>query len=160
MAIYLEYEGVKGNVTADGFKDLIAVQTVDFGVSRGVSMVPGNLSNRETTRPTLSEISLTKIMDISASRLFKESVSGSSGKKVVIKFVSTGSDKLVEFMDYTLENCLVSGYEVSANAKGYAEETIHLSFSKMLVSYKDHGATNKVGTLQRVGYDLITATPL
>jgi len=160
VAIYLEYEGVKGNVTADGFKDLIAVQTVDFGVSRGVSMVPGNLSNRETTRPTLSEISLTKIMDISASRLFKESVSGSSGKKVVIKFVSTGSDKLVEFMDYTLENCLVSGYEVSANAKGYAEETIHLSFSKMLVSYKDHGATNKVGTLQRVGYDLITATPL
>jgi len=160
MAIYLEHEGIKGNVTADGYKDHISIQTVDFGVSRGISMEPGNLSNREYTRPTFSEISLTKILDSSATSFFKASVVGSSGKKVVIKFVRTGSDKLVELMNYTLENCLISSYEVSAGAIGQPAETIHLSFSKIMVSYKKHDAGNKSGTPQRVGYDLTKAKPL
>ena len=46
MAIYVEYEGIKGNVTADGYKDHISVQSLQFGVGRGISMEPGNLSNR------------------------------------------------------------------------------------------------------------------
>ncbi len=159
MAIYIDYQGIKGNVTADGYQGHIAVQTVDFGILRGISMEPGNLSNREFSRPLLSEISLTKTIDSSASSLFKESVSGSSGKKVVIKFVRTGSDKLMEFMSYTLEDCLVSRYEFVASPR-VAEETIHLSFSSILVSYKDHDSTNKSGMPQRVGYDLTRAKPL
>ncbi|MBN4080608.1 type VI secretion system tube protein Hcp [Beggiatoa alba] len=138
----------------------MALQSLDFGVSRRVSMEQGNLSNRESHRPVLSEISLTKTIDRSVSRLFKESISGSSGKKVVIKFVRTGRDKLAEFMSYTLENCLLSGYAVDADGNGQAEETIHLSFSKILVSVIDHNANNKSGSPQRVGYDLTTAKPL
>ncbi len=160
MAIYLEYEGVKGNVTADGYKDHIGVLSVQFGVGRGISMEPGNMSNREATRPTVSEITLTKMCDNSATALFKEAVTGSSGKKVVIKFVRTGADKVQEFMDYTLENCLISGYSISADAEGDPVESITLSFSKIMVNYNDFDATNKSGSPQRCGYDLETAKPL
>lgn len=160
MAIYLEYEGVKGNVTADGYKDHIAVLSLAFGVSRGISMEPGNLTNREATRPSVSEVTFTKTADNSATALFKEAVTGSNGKKVVIKFCRTGSDKVQEFMDYTLENCLVSGYSISADAEGDPVENITLSFSKIMVNYNDHDATNKSASPQRVGYDLETAKPL
>ena len=34
------YEGIKGNVTAEGFADHIKVLSINFGVSRGISMEP------------------------------------------------------------------------------------------------------------------------
>ena len=74
MAIYLEYEGIKGNVTADGYKDCIAVDSVQFGVGRGISMEAGNVSNRESTRPSVSEVTLTKKADNSVTAIFKEAV--------------------------------------------------------------------------------------
>ncbi len=160
MAIYLEYEGIKGNVTAEGYKDHIAVQSLSFGVGRGISMEPGNLSNREATRPTVSEVTLTKVADNSATALFKEAVTGSAGKKVTVKFVQTGADKVTEYMDYVLEDCLVSGYQISGNGDGDPVETISLSFSKIMVNYNDFDKSNKSSSPQRVGYDLTTAKPL
>lgn len=160
MAIYIQYEGIKGNTTADGYKDHLTVSSVQFGVGRGISMEPGNLSNREATRPTISEITVTKVADTSSTALFKEAVTGSSGKKVVIKFVQTGSDKLVEYMTYTLEDCLVSGYSISADSEGDPMESISLSFAKVMVNYNDFDKSNKSANPQRVGYDLTTAKPL
>ncbi|WP_347330413.1 Hcp family type VI secretion system effector [Marinimicrobium locisalis] len=160
MAIYLEYEGIKGNVTAEGYKDHIAVQSLSFGVGRGISMEPGNLSNREATRPTVSEVTLTKVADNSATALFKEAVTGSAGKKVTIKFVQTGADKVTEYMDYVLEDVLVSGYQISGSGDGDPVETISLSFSKVMVNYNDFDKSNKSSSPQRVGYDLTTAKPL
>ena len=160
MAIYILYDGIKGNVTADGYKDHIAAHSVQFGVGRGISMEAGNLSNRESTRPSLSEITITKSADNSVTAIFKEAVTGSAGKKVVIKFVRTGSDKVQEYMDYTLENCLVSGYSMTANSEGEPHESITLSYAKIMINYSDFDKTNKSGNPQRVGYDLETAKPL
>jgi len=160
MAIYLEYEGIKGNVTAEGYKEHIAINAMDFGTCREISMEPGKLSNREVGRPILNEISLSKTIDTSASQFFKAAVGGSSGKKAVLRFVRTGSNNVEEFMSYTLENCLISRYDIEADDTGEIEETIHLGFSRIVVSYKDHDATNTSGSPQRTGYDLTTAKPL
>ncbi len=160
MAIYLDYEGIKGNVTAEGYSDHIAVVSVDFNVARNVSMEPGSLSNREISHPRLSQVRIVKTADRSCSALFKESVSGSVSKKAIIKYVHTGTDKVEEFLEHTLEDCIISGYSFSANAEGQPQEVISLSFSKILINYKDHDATNKAGSPQRVGYDLAMAKAL
>lgn len=160
MAIYIEFEGIKGNVTADGFADHIKVLSLNFGVSRGISMESGHMANREATRPSLSEITFTKLADISSTPLFKESVTGSTGKKVKIKFVQTGADKVTTFMDYELEDCLVSSYSVSAGGDSDPVESISLSFAKVLVNYHDYDKKNAGKSPQRAGYDLTSAKPL
>jgi len=160
MAIYLEYEGIKGNVTADGYKDHIGILSVQFGVGRGVSMEVGKMSNRESTRPSLSEISVTKEADNSVTAIFKEAVTGKAGKKVVIKFVRTGGDKMEEYMTYTLHDCLVSGYSISADSESVPVENITLSYSKVEINYSDFDKGNKTGNPQRVGYDLTSGKPL
>lgn len=160
MAVYMLFDGIKGNVTADGYADHIGIDSVQFGVGRGISMEPGNMSNREATRPSISEITITKPADNSVTGLFKEAVTGSAGKNVVLKFVRTGADKVLEYMDYTLENCLVSGYSISADSDSTPVETITLSFSKIMINYKDTDASMGGGNPQRVGYDLATAKPL
>lgn len=158
--IFIEYAGIEGNATADGYAKHIRVDSLQFGVGRGISMEPGNIANREATRPSLSEVTFTHKTDNSATALFKEAVTGSAGKKVTIKFVQTGADKLVEFMTYTLEDCLVSGYSISADGDNDPMESISLSYSKILVNYNDYDKSNKSASPQRVGYDLTTAKPL
>jgi type VI secretion system secreted protein Hcp len=160
MAIYLQYDGIKGNVTADGYKDHIAIFSAKLNISRGISMVAGNMANRESTRPKISEVLLVKLTDNSTTGLFKESVTGNAGKKVEIKFVSTGANKVEEYMSYILENCLVSEYAFNTGADGQPVERIKLSYSKILINYSDFDVTNKSSSPQRVGYDLEMAKPL
>ena len=160
MAIYIEYAGIQGNVTATGFANHIKVMSVHFGVGRGISMEAGNMANREATRPSLSEITFSKLADISSTSLFKESVTGAAGKLVKIKFVQTGAEQVVQFMDYELEDCLVSGYSISADSEGDPVETITLSFAKLWVNYHDYDKANAGKSPQRVGYDLTAAKPL
>lgn len=160
MAIYIEYAGIKGNVTAEGFAEHIKVMSLNFGVSRGISMEPGNLANREATRPSVSEVTFTKLADNATTPLFKEAVTGAAGKVVKIKFVQTGADSVTTFMDYELEDCLVSSYSISADGESDPIESISLSFAKLMVNYHDFDKKNTGKSPQRVGYDLTTAKPL
>lgn len=160
MAIYLEYDGIKGNVTASGYEGCIAINSVNFGINRGISMVVGHLSNREISRPVITEVTLGKIVDGSVVAFFKEAVSGSESKNVIIKFIHTGENKVREYMSYVLENCLVSSYMIVAKDGSEPTETIALSFSRVMVSYIDYDSKNKPGNPQHVGYDLVAAKRL
>lgn len=157
MAIYLEFEGVKGNVTAEGYKDHIAVDSATFNARRNISMEPGHMTNREASRPAVSAMNISKRVDGSMVALFKEFMGGSAGKKATIKFVHTGSDKVQEFMSFTLENCLIGGYSLAGSGEGHPTLTFQLSFSKILVNYSDLDAANKSSGPQRAGYDLSAA---
>lgn len=160
MAIYLEFEGIKGNVTAKGYENHIAVDSVSFSGNRNVSMEPGHMTNREVGRPSINPITLSKKADSSVAALFKEFVSGAAGKKATIKYVQTGADKVREYMSYTFENCLISHYSSSAAGENHPGENFQLSFSKITVNYVDTDATNKSGSPQRAGYDLAAAKAL
>lgn len=157
MAIYLKLGNVKGNVTAAGYEGQIALLSVNMGVSRNISMEPGNLSNREASKPSLSEITLTKQADNSVAAIFKEALTGSAGQEAVITFVRTGSDKVQDYMTYKLKDCIVSSYSIAAQGDEEPQENISLSFAAIEVSYKDHDASNKSGNPQRVSYDLTAA---
>lgn len=158
MAIYCLYEGIKGNVTAEGFKDQINVGNLSFSVGRAISMEPGNCSNREATRASVSELTFSHPADTSAVSLFNEAVKGAVGKKVTFTFVQVAGDKLVPYMIYTLENCLVSSYSISADSESNPMESVSVSFTKMEVKYIDHAGDNKVGSQQVGFYDLASAT--
>ena len=156
MAMYLKFGNVKGNVTADGYAGQIALSRVKFGVARNVTMEAGNLSNRESTKPNVSAITVRKKADSSVAALFKEALTGSAGQEATITFVRTG-DKLQEFMTYKLTNCIISSYDIDAEGEDVPDEDITLSFSAIEVSYKDHDASNKAGNPQRVSYDVKAA---
>ncbi|WP_097459726.1 Hcp family type VI secretion system effector [Mangrovitalea sediminis] len=162
MAIYMNFNGlkVKGNVTAEGYKDWIRLDSYQFGVGRSISMEAGHLANREATRPNISEMMVSKVMDKASSGLFKESLTGSDGCKVVIDVVRTSADKIDKFVTYELEDCLISSYSVSAGSEGAPSESISLSFGKVTMSYTAADRDNATGTPERVGYDLAAGKKL
>jgi len=156
MAIFMNYKdlAIKGNVTADGYQNWISLGSLQFGVGRGISMEAGNMSNREATRPSLSEVTISKVMDGASTGLFKESLTGAEGCKVVIDVVKTGADKIEKYVSYELENVLVSSYSVSAGDSGAPQESVSLSFAKIVMTYTAGDKTNAAGGPDRTGYDL------
>lgn len=163
MAIYLEMDGIKGNVTSGDYKDQIEIAFFNFSVGRSVSMTPGSVANREAGTPQLSEIQLTKPLDNSSPHLFNASVAAAQGKSAKIHFVRTADGKSAEFMTYELKDCVVSGYSISAeggDAAGEASnptENVTLSYTQLIVSHTQYDKTNKVGQPIRSGYDLAEA---
>ena len=162
MAIYMNYDGlaIKGGVTADGYTDWIDISSFQFGVGRGISMEVGGMQEREATRPSISEVSLSKAMEASSGGLFQASVKGSVGVTVLIHIVRTGTDKVQAYATYELENCLVSSYSVSASDGGSPFENISLSFAKIMMDLSNVDTTGANASSMKVGYDLAMGTPL
>lgn len=162
MAIYMNFNNntPAGNVTAKGYENWIEVDSFNFGVGRAITMEAGAMANREATRPSISEVTVTKSLDAASGGLFKSSVTGDQGVVVQIHVVQTGAATVEKFATYTLEDCIIASYNVSASAGSVPHETLSLSFAKIEADLTHADKTNANTTNMRVGYDLTTATPL
>src|SRR5262249_40442893 len=118
MPIFMKYEGIdkgssttKGHLGSDGWTELNSVQ---WGVGRGITDASQG-AEREASAPSVSEITVTKLLDLASYRLFEEGLTG-DGKTVTIHFTKTNKDQQDTYMEYILSNTLVSGF--STNCSG------------------------------------------
>lgn len=154
MAIYLKYEGIDGEATHENHQNWIDVDSLQFGFGRAISTPAGSAQNRESSEPSVSEVTITKTMDNASPKLFTESVTGNKGKKVEIHMVSTGSPG-VTYAEYTLTNALISGYSTSSGGDR-PNESISISFTKIEYKLTPYDANHEAGTPVTVSYDLAT----
>ncbi len=162
MAIYMKIDGIDGHVTAKGYEKWIELDSFQFGVNRSIATKPGNVSDRESTKPTISEIVVTKAMDKTSPNIFTEACVGKAKPKVEIHFCQTG-ENVSPYMQYTLSNVLVSNYQaqrlqdnnVTANATPV--ETINLNFDKIEMKYTPYDEKHAADSPVPAGYDLNTA---
>ena len=82
-------------------------------MGRAISTPTGTSQERESSAPSVSEVTLSKAMDKCTPQLFKEACVGTS-KKVCIDLIQTGGTQLEAYMCYELTNALISGYSVSS----------------------------------------------
>lgn len=154
MAIYVKYDGIDGEATHQDHQKWIDVSSLQFGIGRAIATPSGSTNNREASEPSVSEITLTKLMDTSSPKLFTESATGNAGKTVKIDLVSTGSPG-VTYATYTLTNTLVSAYSVSTGGDR-PSESFSLSFTKVEFKLIPYDNENKAGNPITVSYDLST----
>lgn len=155
MAIYLKIGDIKGNVSSKGHEDWIECSSLQFGVGRAIPMAVGTQTNREASHPSLSEVSISKVMDDSSPYLFQESVVGES-KEIMIHVTKTGANQLESIVEYTLSAALVSSYSLSSGGD-QPQESLSLAFTKIEMKYivwnEDHSQASQIP----VSYDLATA---
>jgi type VI secretion system secreted protein Hcp len=160
MPIYMQYEGIDGDVTAAGHEKWIELTSLSWGINRNITTPQtGGNADREAQAPTVQEISIMKISDTSSHKLMLASLEG-EGKKVKIDFVRTDKDKLEAYHQYELENTLVSGFSVSGSSGDRPVETIQLNFTKIIFTNTPAKDKNETGSPEKVGYNLATATTL
>ncbi|OGT49097.1 MAG: hypothetical protein A3F17_04020 [Gammaproteobacteria bacterium RIFCSPHIGHO2_12_FULL_41_15] len=180
MTMYLTTKGpnIKGDVTSSNHKDWISIDSFRFGASRNISTQPGRTINRESTRPAISEVTLTKRMDKATTHLFQNALDGKVIEEVTLQLCTT-SDSVSNYFELTLTDVIISSIEETAvnaahsdtagskmgvNAeqqqKNLPVETLTLNFTKFQMRYIPYDEQHKQSDPSSAGYDLTQATTI
>ena len=129
MAIFMKYGDMNGEVSAEGYKEWIELQSFQWGVGRGISSGVGGASKREASAPSVSEITVSKTLDAFSPLALKEAIGG-EGVTVKIDITRTdGKGNHVAFQKYILEGTMLSGYSLSSGGDR-PSESLSLNFTK------------------------------
>ena len=103
------------------------MNSFQWGVGRGISSATGGSKDRESSAPSISEITVTKAQDLATGKLLTEAYQG-KGVKVVVDFVKTDQGKLAKYITYELEDTMISGYSISSGGDR-PTESLSLNFT-------------------------------
>ena len=152
--IYMQYgttTELQGDVLAKGHENWIAVDSLQFDITKPVSITTG----LQTGAPVFSEITITKLMDKSSVGLMTQSLQGTP-QTVTIDFVRTSATGQVTYAEYILNNAIVSEYSVSSGGD-LPTETVKIAFTKITFKFTPQNPDGTLGTTTQVAWDLSTA---
>jgi type VI secretion system secreted protein Hcp len=155
MPIYMKFEGIDGDATAEGHEKWIELNSFQWGVGRGISSPTGGGADRESSAPSVSEVVITKVQDVATTKLLDEALQG-EGKPVQIDFCKTDKGKLETYMAYKLTDTMISGYSVSSGGDR-PTESISLNFTKVEFKGTQMDKANKGAGGSSVTYDIALA---
>ena len=154
MAIYMQYEGIKGDVTEDGHKDWIECNSISLSAFREANTSTGQSSQRQGSHVSLSDLTLTKPMCMGSPHLFQASVVGGA-KKVTIHITRTGETDQTNYLEMILDKCCVTGHTTNSDGVTHME-TLTLNFLKIDMKYKPAKPDGKTGDPIPVSFDIPT----
>jgi len=156
MAIYVKfYPEVEGDVSAEGYDKMIEFGSFQFGAGRAIHMSTGSGKEREATKPSLSEVTLSSEVGKHSTKLFLEACVGKSLDKVEINLVKTSADMIETYLTYTLEKPLISSYSVSSGGDN-PSESVSIAYTKFEMKYFPRNPDNTLASPLTAGYNLDT----
>jgi len=150
---YLDYEGIKGETTAEEYADLITVLSVDWNVSRELTSYTGTAQDREASAARLGDVTITKLQDSASPDLFKESTVG-TGKSAIFHITKQG-DKIEEIMKIELTDAMIASYSVSIQGDRPVEN-ITISYTEMMMTVTPTDDDNNATAPIVYGYSGVT----
>jgi len=129
--IFLKIDTISGESTDSAHKDWIEVTSWSWGDSR-----TGTTSGeRDASRVSIEDLTITKQLDKSSPLIFLAAANGQIFSEVVFETISPTSTEA--YLIYTLEDVIFTGYEISAGGDSFPTETISLSFSQIKVTHSE-----------------------
>jgi type VI secretion system secreted protein Hcp len=158
--ILLDFGGViKGDAQQKGHEDWINLTSIQLGVGRAIT-TSGSGKDRDTSTPSFSEVTCSKISDIASNDIFAQAAYGKKiCEKADVHFLQTGGEDAGQvYMMYELYEPIISSYSVSSGGER-PQESFSISFTKIIQKYTqfDAGGTQTEATDK--GYDLKTGEP-
>src|SRR5579884_4409311 len=160
MPIFMNYDGINGDVTTAGHEKWIQVNSFQWGVGRGINNASSSASDREGSTPSVSEVVVSKDNDSASANLMRASLGlgpGAEGKTVKIDFCKTDTSQPEPYLQLTLTNTLTSGWSVSSGGDR-PSETVTLNFTKVEFKTTGMGGAIDTGSPDTAMYDLTTQT--
>jgi len=153
VPIYMKFGSIDGDVTTQGYKNWIELNSFQYGVARGVSSGAGG-ATRESSAPSISEIVVTKHFDKASAKLYQDSVAGTFDTKVEIKMNTTTKNATETFLTFELTDCGVSSYSLSSGGDN-PMESLSLNFVKIMVTPTPLDKSGQIKKGDVVTYDLL-----
>ena len=155
---YLKIEDIKGESKRADHEDEIDCFGVQWNVHQASSASVG--SGRTRSRASVGDFSFSKWMDAASPYLSLACMQGKNFKEVVFMARKDSGDAHLDYLQVTLENCIVSGYSMSqASAETAADDMVHeminISFEKVKMKYVVQADDHSAGDEHEVEYDIV-----
>ena len=153
----MKLKGIDGEVSAKGYERWIELYDIDFGgLHIPMDNVVGKNQNRVNSKPRLGDITITKPLDTSSTRLFDRAHDAQSFPEVEIHYVTNGNPP-IKYASYILHNVLLSNYSERHTGSGDRPiEMLALNYLKIEKTYIPRGSDNQPKNPMIIGYDLST----
>jgi type VI secretion system secreted protein Hcp len=152
MAIFMKFGDKKGDVDTTQYKTWILCHSFQFGSGRGISSATASGGNRQGSHASVSEVTISKILDPASLHLWRDSLDGKLNTTVDIAFTVADADNS-EYLHVTLWDTGVSGWSVSSGGDR-PSESISLNFSKIQLKDTSKKADGTAGDNLAIVYDL------
>jgi len=152
MTCFLKVDGITGECKATGHEEWIECGSLQYGAGRAIHTPVGSSSKREASAPSISEVTVTKLMDSTSAPMFQEACVGKA-KLVEIHLCETGADELNTYLELKLTNAMISGYSVSSGGDR-PSESVTFNFTKIEQKYTPYDDQHEKGNPVTSGYDL------
>lgn len=145
---------IKGDSTVDQHSDWITIDSLQFGVGRAISSSGGG-TDRETSNPSFSEVTVTKSMDKASTELMMQAACGKSLGLATIHFIQTGGAdvKGQHYLEYKLEEAIISSYSASSGGER-PTESISINFNGFKQTYNTFKDGSVAEKGEEKGWDL------
>ena len=159
--VFLKMTGIQGDSTDSKHKNEIEV----LSFSSGVSMPLGSRSfsgSAPNERASLSDLSITKVVDSSSPALFKAVCGGQHIAEAVLSVNrSDGKGGKVEYLKYTLKDVVVSNYQASgSDGSGLPVESFALNYAQIQIAYTVTDQTGAPKGAKMAGWDVALNKPV
>lgn len=151
---FMKLGDIKGESQASGHEDEIDILSWSFGIASPVYTDPGT-GNREATRPSVSEVSVTKEMDKATPRLMEGCATGTHYPDAVITLKRASADTQQTYLVITMTDVIVTS--VSTGGSGGDDrptETLSLNFGSIQVVYTEYLPDGRAGETTEFMYSL------
>lgn len=152
-SVFIEIQGIKGDVAAQTFKSQIAITSVSFSMSRSIKSAVGSDKDRESSNPFISECVFTKEVDSSSNPIWLKAFKNMSLGTCTISFARTADGGMV-YRKVELKECLVSQIQCENAGDTRPHEQISLNFTEITVTDATSDAKNIDDTNSHATYDL------
>jgi type VI secretion system secreted protein Hcp len=153
--VYLQIDGIKGESADDKHKDWIECKSVSFGVKQPRSATASTGGGHTAERCEHSEISVTKLADLSTPLLLQTCSAGKTIPKAKLEFMrADGNGARIKYFEIELENVLIGEVEPSVGEGEIMSENLGLKFSKIKWKYTQQKVSGGAGGNTAGGWDL------
>jgi type VI secretion system Hcp family effector len=132
---FLEIDGIKGESTDKEFKDQIEVLSYNWGVSQAASGTASSSGGGSVARADFQDLSIVKELDSASPLLSKNCWSGTHIAKVTLRLNRAAGDKRVKYMEYKLENVIISSVSIGGGGGGIPTESVTFNYGKITTTY-------------------------
>lgn len=150
--LILAIDSIKGNSALSDFAGKVAVDSYSLGVALPMNH---DVSNTERTmgRPSFSEMTLSKMTDVSTPALYAACAAGTKLGDATLSLGRNVNGKFVLLVKYVLENTMVSNIQTSGGAGG-AMDNFSLNYTAITCEFTQQNPDSTAKGTSQFGWDL------
>lgn len=132
---FLKITDIKGESTDKDHKDWIEILSFNWGVSQMASGTASSSGGGSTQRADFQDLSIVKELDSASPLLNKACWGGTHIAEVVLEFNRAAGDKRQKYMEYKLENVIISSVSIGGGGGGIPTESVTFNYGKITTTY-------------------------